>query len=218
MDAIELNATPRTVVGKQARALRRSGQVPIVLYGPGVAPLNLQVEARHLRRVLMQAGRSRLINVQVDGTSYPALAREVQRNPIRGDFLHVDLYAVDIHKRVRAIIPVVLDGEPEIVRSGGALVTHGVAELEVEALPTELPPAIRVDISGLKEIGAAVHVRDLAAMEGVEIQNSPDDLIVRLTAPMAEEIVQPVVEAEASPEVEVIKKGKGEEEEGEEEE
>ena len=216
MEQIELVAAPRTVIGKQVKALRRSGQVPITLYGPNVKPQNLQVEARHLRRVLTQAGTTHLISVRVDGDSVPALARDIQRNPIKGDFVHVDMYAVDITKTLITAVPLVFDGDPEIVRNNRAILTYAIDEIEIECLPTDLPPAVHVDISGLKEIGDSVYVRDLPPIPGVTFKAHPEDLIVKIS-PQAAQAAEPapVEEAAATAEVEVVKKGKGEEEEAE---
>jgi large subunit ribosomal protein L25 len=213
MEQIQLVTAPRTVIGKQTRALRRSGYVPMTLYGPSLQPVNLQAEALHLRRVLTQAGTTRLIYVQVGETAYPALARDIQRNPIRGDFIHVDLYAVDIHKAITTTVPIVVVGDPEIVRTNRAVLSHAMDEIEIECLPTDLPPAVHIDISGLKEVGDAVYVRDLKPIPGVAFLSNPEDLIAKII-PLAAAPVEPVaVVAEPTAEVEVVKKGKGEEEE-----
>ena len=214
MEQIELIAEPRAIVGKQTRALRRSGYVPVVVYGPGFEPRNLQVEARHLRRVLMQAGSTRLINVKVGEQFFPALARDIQRNPIKGDFIHLDLYAVDIHKAITTTVRLVLEGDPEVVRTGRAVLAHAIDEIEIECLPTDLPPALHLDISSLKEIGDTLHVRDIKPLPGVTILTDPEELVAKIS-PLAAQIAEPVVAAavEAAVEVEVVKKGKEEEEE-----
>ncbi len=218
MEQIELNTAPRSVVGKQTRALRRSGQVPVSVYGPGVAALSLQVEARHLRRVLAQAGSTRLITVKVDDRSFPALAREIQRNPIRGDLIHVDLYAVDINKAINTVVPLVVVGDAEPVRTGQAVLTHAINQIEIQCLPMDLPPSVHVDISGLKEIGDAIHVRDLQPLPGVTFMSGADELVVKIS-PLAAQPVEPVAavaEGAAPTEVEALKQGK-EAEEGAEE-
>ncbi len=212
MEQIELIAQPRTVIGKQTRALRRAGQVPVVVYGPGAQPLNLQVEARHLRRVLTQAGSTHLITVKVDSQSFPALARDIQRNPIRGDFIHVDLYAVDIHKAITTTVPLYLSGEPEMVKNGQAVLTHALNQIEISCLPTDLPPSVHLDVTGLKAIGDSLHVRDLPALPGVTYVTNPDEMVARIS-PLAAQPVEPAAEAAEAPaaEVEVVKKGKEEE-------
>ena len=215
MEEIELVAAPRTVVGKKLGALRRSGQVPVVLYGPAVQPMNLQVEARHLRRVLLQAGTTHLVSVKIDGNAYPALAREIQRNPIKGDYVHIDFYAVDITKTLTTVVPLVLDGDPEIIRTGRAVLTHAMTDIEIECLPTDLPPAVHLDITGLKDIGDAVYVRDLKPLLGVTYMAHQEDMIAKISALAAQpaEVAAPVAEEQAAePEV-VTKKGKAEEEE-----
>ena len=210
MEQIELNTAPRSVVGKQTRALRRTGQVPVSVYGPGVSAMSLQVEVRHLRRVLAQAGSTRLITVKIDDRSYPALAREIQRNPIRGDLIHVDLYAVDINKAINTVAPLVVVGEAEVVRTGQAVLAHAINQIEIQCLPMDLPPNVHVDISGLKEIGDAIHVRDLQALPGVTYVTGADELVGKIS-PLAAQPTEPAAaaaEGAAPTEVEATKQGK----------
>ena len=214
MEQFELNVAPRQIIGKQVRALRRAGQVPVNLYGRGMKPMALQVDAKSATRVLSRTGQSRLINLNVPGRPQPqiVLAREIQREPITGSLYHVDFMAVSMTERIKVQIQVVLVGESPAAQRGEGVLVHAINSLEVECLPGDLMDAIRVDVSTLDKIDAQITVKDLKVSEGIKILADPDDMVVRVT-PAREEKVEEVVPApEVAAEVEVIEKGKKEEE------
>lgn len=221
MEQIELKVMPRTVKGKQVSALRRSGVVPAVLYGRRAEPVSLQANDRELMRVLMQAGSSRLVQLNIEGAreSRMALVREVQREPIKGTVLHVDFYSVSMTEKITVEVPIRYEGtSPAAVRNEGVL-TYGNDAIEIECLPGDLIDAVVVDLSNLLKVGDVVRVGDLKVSDKVKILSNPDDLVVRVTHLAAEEVEAPAGAAAAvvtPTEPEVIKKGKAEEE-GEEE-
>jgi large subunit ribosomal protein L25 len=218
MAELVLNAKPRNVIGKAVKALRRQGWIPAVLYGRHISPLPIQVEGRELQRVLSQArGGARLITLQVDGETHLALIREVQREPIRREILHVDFQAIEMTEKIRVEVPVIFKGASPAVERGEGVLVHGLTHVEIECLPKDLIEAITVDLSVLDRVDAAIYVRDLQAPPGVTIVSDPDELIALVTAPAAEAIEEVPLPAEA-PEVEVIGRGKKVEEEEEEEE
>lgn len=218
MAELVLNAKPRSVIGKAVKALRRRGWIPAVLYGRHISPLPIQVEGRELQRVLSQArGGARLITLQVDGETHLALIREVQREPIRREILHVDFQAIEMTEKIRVEVPVIFKGASPAVERGEGVLVHGLTHVEIECLPKDLIEAITVDLSVLDRVDAAIYVRDLQAPPGVTIVSDPDELIALVTAPAAEAIEEAPLPAEA-PEVEVIGRGKKVEEEEEEEE
>jgi len=220
MEQIELDVAPRQVIGKQVKALRRAGQVPVNLYGRGMKPIALQGNARSVTRVLSRTGQSRLINLNVQGQTQPhvVLAREIQREPITGSLYHVDFMAVSMTERIKVQIQVVLVGESPAAQRGEGVLVQAINSLEVECLPGDLMDAIRVDVSTLDKIDAQITVKDLQVPESIKVLADPDDMVVRVT-PAREEKVEEVVPvaAEAAAEVEVIEKGKKEEEVPEEE-
>src|SRR3990172_8851122 len=165
MEQIELSATPRTVIGKQVRALRRAGHVPLVVYGAHIQPVALQADAKELTRVLRQAGGSRLIAVNASGETRMTLAREVQSEPISGQILHVDLLAVSMTERLRTEVPLALDGKSPAVKRGEGVLVTGLDTLEIECLPTDLPDRIHVDLNLLEKVGDAIHVKDLRVLD-----------------------------------------------------
>src|SRR5690606_21181816 len=218
-DTITLEAQPRTIIGKKVSQLRAQGLVPAVIYGSKLAnPVHLQVPYRPLQLALMQAGGTQLLDIRVGKDSHTVLAREVQRDVIRGDILHVDFLAVDMSQKVTTTVPVTLVGESPIVESRQGQAVQVVNSLNVEALPSDLIPAIEVDISTLTEIGQGIHVRDLNLGDKITVLADEDELLVHIVAVGAqaeEEEVEEAVEEAASAEPEVTRRERDEEEEEE---
>jgi len=215
MDQIVLNTSTRTVIGKQVRALRRHGQVPLVMYGAQTDAVSLQADAKELARVLRQAGGSRLIAVSTGGATQMTLARAVQREPISGQILHVDLLAVSMTERITVEAPIVLEGKSPAVRRGEGVLVTGINSVEIECLPGDLIDNIHVDLERLASVGDALYVKDLDVPAAVKVLADPEEMVARVTYLAAEEVVAaeaPTAEAEP----EVIARGKVEEE-GEEE-
>lgn len=216
MEEIVLKASRRSVIGKQVKALRRSGQLPAVLYGRHVDSIPISLDMKEASRALDKISSSALIVIEVDGQRHYALVRERQRNPILGSFRHIDFQAVSLTEKVRANVSIRLVGESPAVENYFGIVVTNMEQLEVESLPRALPEWIEVDVSSLVEIGDAIYVRDLVLAKGVEVLEDPDAIIVIITAPVAEEIVtEEVVEAVTGVEPEVIERGKREVEEEE---
>jgi large subunit ribosomal protein L25 len=206
-----LEAEPRAITGKKVKQLRRAGIVPVVVYGPRISPVNLQIPYRPLQVALMKAGGTHLIDLKFDGKTQTVLTRYVQRDAIRGEITHVDFFAVDESSTIRTEVPVHLVGESPAVHMYKALLVTALNSIEIETLPSKLLSVIEVDISGLKEIGDSIHVSDLKLPEGVEIINDPEEMIVRATLSAAQESEEDTDSTVAEPEV--IAKGKVEEDE-----
>ena len=221
MEKVVLKATPRTATGRHVRALRRSGQIPAVIYGHNVEPLIISMDARETTRTLSRLSSSSLVTIELEGKEYPSLVREKQMNYIKRSLIHVDFQVVSLTEKIRANVGIVLTGNSLAVKDFNAMLINGLTELEVEAYPQDLPERVVVEITPLLKIGDAIHVRDVFLSDKVTIMDAPDEMIVLATAPAkeeVEEVVTPeevVVEGEAEPEV--IEKGKKEEEGGEEE-
>lgn len=181
---IKLAADERTVFGKKVRQLRNDGKIPAIVYGPGDDPLPLTVDRRELRQVLLEAGGTQLIEIDVaGGEKIPTLARAVQREPLQGTVMHVDFYRVSMDREISADVPVLLEGENPLVQSGAAVLIHALNSLLIEALPANLPPSIEVDISTLKEIGDQILVEDLVLPEGSRSLTDGNELVVKLDYP-----------------------------------
>lgn len=212
MEEIVLSAQPRQVIGKQVKALRRAGKIPVVLYGKHLDhPLTLQVEERALQKVVIQAGRNRLIKLTIDSDAPRlVLTREVQRNPISGRLVHVDFQEVSLTEKITTEVPLVLIGTSPAVTRGEGLLIHGVDSVEIRVLPADLIPHIEVDVSKLEQVNQSLFVRDLQVSDKIEILTPGDEMVAKVVS-----VKEEVVTAEAptaATEVEVIKKGKVEEE------
>ncbi len=211
-EAIALQATPRTVIGKQVNALRRQGFVPGIIYGHNMDPIPVQFNAHDLARYVSKFGVSGTVQVAVEGTADPYLAifRDVQYHRTRRAIRHLDLQALSLTELVRMPLPITLVGASPAVALG-ALLLQQLTELEVEALPGALVPSIEVDLSVLVEVGQSVQVKDLVPPEGIRFLTPPNDIIVQ-TARIAEE-EEAVTAAPETTEVEVIRKRPEKEEE-----
>jgi large subunit ribosomal protein L25 len=221
MEKVVLKATKRDVIGKQVKAIRRAGQLPAVIYGRHLEPIAISMDAHTAGIALGKLTSSSLVTIDVDGTEYPALVREKQRNYIKGNLTHVDFLAVSLTEKIRASVRIEFSGVSAAVKDFGAILVHGIEALEVECLPTDLPERVVVDISSLAQVGDGIHVSDITVSDNVRILSDADIMIAVATAPAKEEVEVPVVVAEVAavtpgePELSV-ERGK-KEEEGEEE-
>jgi large subunit ribosomal protein L25 len=144
-----LEAQARTVVGKQVGQLRAQGLVPVIVYGPRIQPLNLQIPYRVLELTLAKAGGTNLIDITVDGKTQTVLAREVQRDFLRGTIMHVDFFAVDESATIRTDIFVHLVGTSPAVTAGLGILLNGTSTITIETLPSKLINQVEVDLSKL---------------------------------------------------------------------
>ncbi len=201
MEREELKTSRREVTGKKVRFLRREGLIPANLYARGADSIPLQAETVELKRLLSKVGRNALISLHIDGDRKRRMVmlRDIQRDPLSGSLLHIDLFQVEMTHKVRADVPLLFVGEAPAARSSRAMLIESLTELHVEALPADLPPHIEVDLSVLEEIEQAIHVRDVAAGDGVEVLTDPDQVIARVMESKVEAAAE-VVEEEAEAE------------------
>ncbi|WP_322793592.1 50S ribosomal protein L25 [Bellilinea sp.] len=211
MEKLVIQATRRSVTGKKVGALRRDGKLPGILYGYQIDSTPILMELREASRVLAHASSSQLITINLDGKEFATLVREKQRDFIKGTLLHVDFQVVSLTEKIRTSVGIELSGTSPAVKDFNGVIVQELDEVEVEALPQDLPDKFVVDISGLTKIGDAVFVRDLNVPSSIEILNEPDEVVVIVTG-AAPEISEEEVSEEIS-EPEVIERGKKEEEE-----
>ncbi len=212
MEFAELKTVKREGKGKGvARKLRAAGQIPAVLYGRDIESVELTVDARELMQVIhSDAGTNVLLNLSIEGEkdSNTAMIKEIQRNPLRDGFFHVDFMTISMDREITTSVPVLVVGEPQGVKAGGVL-QHGIWEVEVRALPRNLPENIAIDVTEL-DIGDAVRVSDLAVADDVEVLSPPDEIVVSVVPPtVVKEEVAEEVEGEELAEGEVAAEGEG---------
>jgi large subunit ribosomal protein L25 len=194
---VELAVTPRSILGKQVKRLRRQGITPANIYGHGVLSQAVQVPTPDLARTIRVAGRNTMLQLHVEGEkkSRPVFVHHVQRDPITDEFLHVDFYQVSLKEKIRLEVPLVIVGEAPAVGVYHGILLQSVSAITVEGLPTDLPPHIEVDISGLAEIDDVIHVKDLELSPGVTLLIDPELVVAKVAAPrLAEEAVAEEVE------------------------
>ncbi|MEW6001650.1 MAG: 50S ribosomal protein L25 [Nitrospirota bacterium] len=215
MERISINAEKRVETGKGAvRALRRKKMIPAILYRGG-SSVPIKFSGQELSHFInTTAGEQVMVNLQfAEGEIKPALLKDYQVDPVRGELLHADFFEVSLTEEVEVTVHVTPVGEPIGVKRDGGILQYLLREIGVECLPDRIPGHVELDISGL-EIGQSIHVGDLKLGEGIKVLTDPEEVIVNVIAPAVEEVAPPV-EA-AAPEVtepEVIKKGRKEEEE-----
>ena len=197
-DTTSLALTARTPEGsRSARRLRRQGLVPGVLYGGEGAPEHFAVDARVLRNTLAHSGA--ILEVSVDGgKGVPVLVKDLQRHPVRGDALHVDLLRVNMAEVIQTTVTLELTGADEApgVTEGGVL-SQETRELTIEALPGDIPDVITHDVSGM-EMNATVTLSAVTAPSGVTLVDDPDETVIATITPPTLEPVEEEIETETA--------------------
>jgi large subunit ribosomal protein L25 len=191
----ELKVEPRDVLGKKVKALRREGITPANVYGSQVESQSIQVSTDELRHVLKTAGRNDIIYLRLDGDDpRPTFVRDVQQNPITDAILHVDFLQISLRQKVKADVPLHLVGLAPAVDTYQGILMHGLDHVSVEALPTEMPSFIEVDVTSLTEINQTLQVSDIPVSEGVVILTDEEQVIAKVAPPAVEP--EPEVEEE----------------------
>lgn len=209
MEKNVLKATHRSVTGKQVKALRREGRLPAVMYGHKVDPVSISLDAHTASLVLPTVSSSTILTIDLEGEQHAVLVRERQKHPVSHRLVHVDFQVVSLTEKIRAAVRVEVHGLSPAVKDFNAVIVTSLNEIEVEALPNDLPERIIVDAAKLVAIGDAIYVRDLPLSDKVELLTDGDEVVVVATGAAPEE----AQEAEGgSAEPEVIERGKKEEE------
>jgi len=204
MNRQELKVSKRDITGKKVRFLRRQGIVPANIYGHGIESTPINVDTRSLKHLLAHTGKTDLISLKVDNSTEPirVLMREIQRNPLTDEPLHVDFYKVSMTEKIKAEVPLVFVGEaPVLKKVKNSSILHLLDALEIEALPDDLPHSFEVDISNLEELDHTIHIKDIPLGHGITLLSDPDQMVVKVAeARKEEEVVPEVVEAELAEE------------------
>lgn len=192
MTTFELTATTRTVFGRKTKQLRKKGLVPANIFGKKMKSIAIELAETILLDTMRKAGETGLIHLKIKGDdkTHPVLVSGYAQDPVTDQMLHVDFHEVDLKQKTTATVPLKAVGESEAVKSGLVLVMMK-NELDVEALPTDLPDVIEVDISSLTEVGSSIHASDLKIDRSkVTIELGDDELIATIQEPAKEEVVE----------------------------
>jgi len=176
---MKLKSTFRNDTGtSRSKKIRSEGSIPAVLYGKDIEVKTIQIDNKEFKEILSSEGRNAIVDIELDGESYFAMLKDVQTHPITNDILHLEFYNIDRSQKVEVTIPIRLVGK-EISKFEGAVV-HQLDEVEIRCPSTKIPRQIKLDVSELT-LGHSLHVSDLEDIEGIEILNSPDEMIVSVT-------------------------------------
>jgi large subunit ribosomal protein L25 len=217
MEEVVIKAQKRNVIGKQVKALRRAGGLPAILYGSGIDPTPILLDAREAGRILGGISSSALLTIEMDGNRHLALVRDRQRHILLGSLSHVDFQVVSRTEKLRTGVALEASGTSPAVEDEMGILMTGLEELRVECFPQDLPEQIVVDISSLKRVGDAIYVKDITPPAKVEFLDDPEETVFVITATTVEEILEEeeAGEEEGLEEPEVIERGKREEDEEE---
>ncbi len=196
-----------------ADALRKKGKVPAVFYGPKEESTPIAVDRKTFEKVFRTAGESSVIILEGVGEPKEVLVHDVSRNPVTEAFEHIDFYVIEKGKKLRVDVPLVFTGEAPAVKNLGGTLMKVMHEVEVEAMPKDLPHEITVDVSSLETFDSTIAIKDIPLPAGVVILNEADETVAAVSKPK-EEIEEPVATIDMDA-IEVEKKGKAETEEGE---
>lgn len=188
---MQLQAEIREKFGKSTRSLRKEGLVPAELYGHNVENVHISVKEAEFRKLYKEAGASTVIEILIGKEKHNAIVHDVQRNGVNDLVEHIDFYQVRMDEEIEAKVPLEFVGEAPALKEQGGLLTKAMTEITVKALPNKLPHNVQVDISGLKEIGQSVYVKDLAIPKDVSISVDPETVVASISAPQKEEEVAP---------------------------
>ena len=202
MEQIELQAANRNRRGKKVRFLRRQGITPVHLFGHDVESVALQCDTMQLKRVLTQAGKTKIISFILDKAKSPrnVMVRETQRDPLTGELFHVDFYQVRMTEKIKVEVPIVLVGEAPALQSKENMILQELSNLTIECLPDKIHASIEVDLNSLTKAEQAIHVRDITLDDGVAVLDDPNRMIVKISLRHVEKEEEMAEEAVEAPE------------------
>lgn len=193
-----LKADKRKILGRKVKNLRNKGILPANIYGKNIKSIAVQVDQTSFQKLFVKAGETELLDMQLEKEKevHPVLIRNIQVDPVTDNPLHVDFMQVILTEKIEAAVPLVFINETPAVKEGKGIFLELLNELSVEALPTDLPSQIEVDISGLKEVGDGIMVRELKLPKRVSVKAGAEELVCKIE-PLATAAVEEPPEAVA---------------------
>ena len=189
----ELTVEPRKVTGKKVAQLRRTGILPGNIFGHGIESQAVQIDFEQLQHTLHHATANEVLDLKVkgEGAVRPVVLHKLQRNPLNGHPIHADFYQVQLREKMRAEVPVVFVGNTEAIDTYNGVLVPALETIHVEALPLDIPASFEVDISKMRNLEDAFHVRDLKVTGNVSVLNDEDVVIAKVASPRVEEGEEP---------------------------
>ncbi len=192
---MELTVQKREILGKNLSTLRKQNLIPAEFYGHGTENLHLSVPMKEFNKVFKEVGESTIIKLNVDGKKNNDIINDEQKDAMTDNVSHIDFYGVRMDEKIRVNIPVVFVGESPAVKEGGVLI-KAIHELEIEALPANLPHRVEIDLAKLDKIGESILVKDIDLGKDVKILVDLETAIATIVEPKVEEEVAPAVSVE----------------------
>lgn len=197
MDKIILESQAREITGRKVKTLRAKGIVPAHVFGHEIKSENISVDEKEFKSVFHKAGETSVISLKVGGKEYPVLVKGLHLDPVTLKILHVDFYKVNLSEKVKVQVPVEIVGESEAVETKVGLLLTPVSEVEVEALPADLPEKIEVNIENLKEVGDTITIGDIKLSDKIEILSDAELVVASIGEFVTKEMEAVEAEAEA---------------------
>ncbi|MCE9628894.1 MAG: 50S ribosomal protein L25 [Candidatus Vogelbacteria bacterium] len=208
---ITLKAESRTIFGKALKGPKEAGKLPVVIYGPKESPQNFFVETKEFKKVFRNAGESSVVTLDTPEGEKDTLIKDVAMHPVSGEPVHVDFYVIEKGKKVEVAVPLVFVGESPAVKNLNGTLVKVIHELEIEAMPKDLPHEIEVDISSLVDFDSRILVKDLKIPQGVEVMVDGEETVA-LAGEAGEEVLETAEPVDLSAIELTEKKGKKDEE------
>jgi large subunit ribosomal protein L25 len=187
---MDLNATHRTTLGRKVNTLRKEGLVPAELYGHGIENIHLSVDAKKLEEVYDESGESVMVNLVIDadaGKKRPIIINDLALDPVTDEILSADFYQVRLDEKITVYVPIIFTGVSGAVKDEGGILVKAMQEIEVEALPNDVPKEIVVDISKINHIGESIHISDMDIASNIEVLVDAETVIATVTEKASEE-------------------------------
>lgn len=191
---MELTAQKREIFGKKVKTLEKQGLIPAEFYGQGIENLHLTVLAKNFSKVFKEAGESAIVKLNVDGKHFNVLIHDIDQNPFTDKISHIDFYGVRMDKKIKIKIPLSFINESLAVKEKIGVLVKAMHEIEVEALPADLPHHIEVDLSPLATVGSSILVKDLKIGEKAKILVDEHTVVASITELAKEEEIAPTAE------------------------
>ena len=185
-----LKVEKRKVLGKKVHKLRREGLFPANIYGKGVKSVAVQVPYKDFEKVYKEAGETGIVDVDIAGEIRPSLIHNVQQDYYKHVLLHADFFQVNLKEKVKAMIKIVTLGEPKAVAEKLGLLMQTLSEVEVEALPTDLPEKVEINVEPLAVLDAQVIVGDIKVPAGVTILTDPTQVVAKIGSLISKEAAE----------------------------
>lgn len=180
MKRLKLAVEERKITGKKVKKLRREGILPGNVYGKNIKSISVQVKDKDFEKVYSEAGETGLVDIDLKGKTIPVLIHNVQKDPIRKFYIHADFYKVDLTQKVKAMVPLVIIGQAKAVVDKLGLLLQPLSQIEVEALPEDLPEKIEVNVELLAKVEQQITVGEIQSPKGVTIITDPSQVVVKI--------------------------------------